>query len=278
MRIITVAALAMFCALSCVANTEQATEQAADDEGTAIAAGKGDGTYEVDLERASQFFVTQIHDETWNPDGVTDDLLSNNCGPASLAMVVAERGLLPDGLSAEEAIDHARALMYPGYPDIAVEALSEGALRYSEGDVVFVDDDSTKVYFETGDDEPSVVRGILHAGGVAAVGHSWDFLDQYLGAGQPVIAYGHITSGWISRFPGEYGEVSSGAVPHFIAVFASTAGDAYIVSDPLHHGGAVAMTRAQLAGFFTSPVNVFDTTIRLIAWDTASPAAGSPHE
>ncbi len=69
---------------------------------------------------------------------------------------------------------------------------------------------------------------------------------------------------------GDYGSFAAGAVPHFIAVFVSTTADSYVVCDPMHLGGAVVMTQGELQAFFQSPVSVYDTTIRLVAWEGAS--------
>ena len=67
---------------------------------------------------ANQFFLTQIQDDRWNPEGIEVDAGSNNCGPASMAMLMAARGLTPPGLTPEQASAHARALMHPDYPEI----------------------------------------------------------------------------------------------------------------------------------------------------------------
>ncbi|MDP6942583.1 MAG: hypothetical protein QF464_00410, partial [Myxococcota bacterium] len=188
----------------------------------------------------------------------------------SLAMLMAERGTTPAGLDAEMAIDHARAMMYPGYPDIDTLLLPEGALLYEDQGLVFVDDDSHSVYFDLMAYDPSVPQGIAHQGGEAVFGYTWDALDTLLEAHGAVIAHGHITDTWRERFTGEYGSSVDGAVSHFIAVFVSTVADSYVVCDPMHRGGAVLMTQGELQAFFQSPVSVYDTTIRLVAWEGAS--------
>jgi hypothetical protein len=95
-------------------------------------------------------------------------------------------------------------------------------------------------------------------------------MDKMLERTGGVIAHGHITQGWRNRFDGEYGSVGDGAIPHFIGVFpASTEGDV-IVCDPMHKGGAVVMPLSDLRTFFKSPVNAYDTAIRVVAWADAT--------
>jgi len=235
--------------------------------GVNSAASKADWGELPDAEWANQFFMTQIYDAEWNPDGVTNDAASNNCGPASLAMLMAERGPATAALRAEQAIDHARAMMYPSYPEIDEFELAEGAFLYEDEGLVFVDDDTNPVYFDRMETEPSLPQGIENGGATAVFGASWDDLDGLLDAHRAVIAYGHITQDWRDRFPGDYGEFDFGAVPHFIAVFPSTMQERFIVCDPMHRGGAVVMAQTDLQAFFQSPVSVYDTTIRLVAWE-----------
>ena len=61
-----------------------------------------------DVEWANQFFVTQIYDPRWNPDGMEKDTESNNCGPASLAMLMTARDIvtrLPDADAARVRLE-----------------------------------------------------------------------------------------------------------------------------------------------------------------------------
>ncbi len=256
----------------CCTDGNGAGASVAGDEADPYKAGaKADDLQMDDLSRAERFFVTQVFDERWNPDGLAEDTESNNCGPASFAMVLGERELLPVGLSAEQAIDHARALMYPGFPDIDPAALPEGASVFEEGGLLFVDDDTHPVYFDMMEDEPSVPRAVQHVGWELSFGHSFAELDGFLEASGAAIAHGHITSSWRARFPGEYGDCNPGAVPHFIAVFAASEPGEYLVCDPMHRGGAVRMTRSQLSAFFKSPVSVYDTSIKLIGWTVPDP-------
>ncbi|MGB0591865.1 MAG: hypothetical protein ACPGU1_19470 [Myxococcota bacterium] len=250
------------CASACASDMSDAMSE----DGQAPASGKGDLAEVRDADWANGFFLTQIYDAEWNPEGVVDDIASNNCGPASLAMLMAERGGAP-ALEPEQAIDHARALMYPGYPEIDPALLAEEATLYVEGALTFVDDDAHPVYLEPEDASPSLHQGIVNSGGNPVLGSSWGELDALLEAHGGVIAYGHITEGWRSRFSEDYGTSNEGAVPHFIALFPASELGQFIVCDPMHRGGAVMMDQATLGAFFQSPVNVYDTTIRLIAWE-----------
>ena len=176
-----------------------------------------------------------------------------------------------------EAIDHARAMMYPDYPEIDASEFPEEASVYTQSGHVCVDDDTRPVYFDGTDDAPSIPQGIRHGGGRPVFGHSWDDLEALLRDHGAVIAYGHITDAWRRRFDGEYGAADAGAIPHFILLFAAAAEGGFLVCDPMHRGGVVAMTRSHLGTFFASPVNVYDTTIRLVAWaDAADPEGEEP--
>ena len=261
--------LGIFCLLFALACGDGGTGTESG-EGTETGAAKGDHGDMTDQEWANQFFISQIYDTHWNPNGSVSDLGSNSCGPASLAMVMRERGLMPEDLGAQEAIDHARALMYPTYPEIDEDQLPEGALLYEQGEYTFVADDDHSVFFDLMDEDASVPQGIAHAGAEPTFGYSWSELDEILGSGAAVIAYGHITEDWRARFSGEYGDFEDGAVPHFLALFAASNGDEYIVCDPMHLGGAMVMVRTELQTFFKSPVSEFDTSLRFIGWSETS--------
>ncbi len=220
-----------------------------------------------DVDWANQFFLTQIYDPTWNPSGSLSDTASNNCGPASLAMLMAAAGVLPAGLEPETAIDHARAMMVPGYPAIDASELPEGASLLEDEGLILVDDDGHPVYFDLMEAEPSVPQGISHAGASPVFGYSWNDLDTLVRSRGGVIAHGHITEAWIERFPGEYGSVGSGAVAHFITVLPAATEGKFVVLDPMHRGGAVLMTQGELQTFFKSPVNEYETAIRVVTWD-----------
>ena len=239
---------------------------------------KADRGQFTDIEWANQFFVTQIHDDRFNPDGIEVDADSNNCGPASLAMLMGQQGAGPSNLAAEMSIDHARAMMYRGYPDIDPSSLSEGATMYLSEGVVLVDDDTHPVFFDLVDDAPSIAQGIRSGGATPVFGYSWSEIDALLEATGAVIAHGHITEAWRGHFSGDYGASSPGAVSHFVAIFPASSMGQFIVCDPMHRGGSVLMSRSELGAFFRSPVNEYETTIRVVAWEEASQAADQRHE
>jgi hypothetical protein len=222
---------------------------------------------------ANQFFLTQIYDPRWNPSGSVSDATSNNCGPASLAMLMSADGVLPAGLEAETAIDYARATMFPAYPAIDGSELPEGASVYLHEGLVLVDDDGHPVYLNLMESEPSLAQGIVHGGATPVFGYSWNELETLVQSHGAVIAHGHITEAWIGRFSGEYGLVGKGSLPHFIAVFPGPAEGDFVVSDPLHRGGAVVMGQQELQTFFKSPINEYDTAIRVVAWGESTNAS-----
>jgi len=233
---------------------------------------KADRGQITDVDWANSFFLTQIYDPRWNPTGAETDAQSNNCGPASLAMILAQRGLDPKGLTPAMAMDHARAMMYAAYPDIDSEALPEGAVLYEEHEQTCISDADRPVYFDTTEDGPSIAQGIRNGGATPVFGYSWGEVYALLEANEGVIAYGHITDDWRRRFSGDYGTFGPGGIPHFIAVFlASTAGH-FVVCDPMHLGGPVVMTQSELQTFFKSPVNVYETSLRVIAWTQGVPS------
>lgn len=231
---------------------------------------KADMGQTTDVDWANGLFMTQIYDDRWNPDGSVSDVDSNNCGPTSFAMLMSARGVLPAKLTPEMAIDHARAVMYRDYPEIDLSHLPESAHLYEEQGVVFVDDDTHPVYLDMVDGAASISQGIYNGGGEPRFGYSWSDLNALLETSGAVIAHGHITGDWQGRFSGEYGSVGPGAIPHFILLFASSEDGQVIVCDPMHRGGPVSMTQVELQAFFHSPVNPYETTIRVVAWEEAS--------
>lgn len=250
--------------ISC-SNTAESTTEAE----TATPGLKSDQGLQNDADWANQFFLTQIQDERWNPDGIENDLDSNSCGPASFVMLMRERETFPPQLSPQMAIDHARAWMYPDYPEVNPDGLPDGAMLYQAEELVFVEDNTRPVFFDLVDDAPSLPQGVIHGGHNPIFGYSWNELDSFLGTHGSVIAYGHITESWRQRFEGEYGAFGSGAIPHFIAIFPTDDAEGYVVCDPMHKGGAVVMPQGHLQSFFKSPVNVYDTTLRFISWPRA---------
>jgi hypothetical protein len=61
-------------------------------------------------------------------------------------------------------------------------------------------------------------------------------------------AWGWWGSQWRSQFPNYY---SNNATDHFISIVGKTPNGNYLVLDPIYRGGAVEMSRARLAVFFS---------------------------
>ena len=100
-------------------------------------------------------------------------------------------------------------------------------------------------------------------------GSSWSDVYTLLETNEGIIAHGHITEAWRNRFTGDYGTFDSGPIPHFIAIFLSSTAGHFVVCDPMHLGGPVVMTQSELQSFFKSPVNVYETSLRVVAWTEA---------
>ena len=181
---------------------------------------------------AAAFFKLQYRHDTWNPNGPSG---SSNCGPASLAMLMAALGRAPQGISVETSIDHARYLMNPI------------GTAYREG-VQILDQDNLYTSFT------QIETGIRHAGGRAVTINSWDSLNQNLTSGNPAIVLGHYGNDWRAQFP-SLTLTGNGNADHFIAILGRTADGRYIVGDPMYRGGPVEMTKDQLAVFFRSTQN-----------------------
>ena len=165
---------------------------------------------------ANAFFKLQFKHSVYNPEGPPS---SNNCGPASLAMILAALGKQPSGLNIQQSIDRVNGFMK----------------RAST---------STSTWEE-------LQRGVTKAGGTPINISSWAELDQRLAKGQPVILNGRYNTAWRSQFAGYPGSTGNGDVPHLNAALGKTSDGKYIIGDPMHRGGAVAMTKSQLSTFFT---------------------------
>jgi hypothetical protein len=192
-----------------------------------------DGTLPMTAAEADRFHIVQYANPTYNPTGPAS---SANCGPASLAMVLDTQGKVPPGLTPEQRVDYARALMFP----------NSSAIKYIEirgQQVPQLDQDHNT----TGN--VNVKNGAEEAGLDAEIRSGWDELDQALRDGQPIVAFGDCYEAWKKEFPDRslYG---GGEIGHFIAIVGMTAEGEYIVSDPMYRGGPVEMTREKLAVFF----------------------------
>jgi hypothetical protein len=141
-------------------------------------------------------------------------------------------GMEQANISVETSIDHARYLMF-GY--------SNGT---SQG-VTVLNQDQVWTSFD------HVKNGIRNSGGTAEELTGWDNLDRSLAAGKPVINYGTLTNAWRGQFPSRVGSGSGG---HWNAILGKTSDGKYIVADPMHEGGTVAMTKTQLSVFNANPL------------------------
>ncbi|NTX11015.1 peptidoglycan-binding protein [Myxococcus sp. CA056] len=182
---------------------------------------------------AEAAFITQFTSE-YNPTGPRG---STNCGPASLAMSLAYTGHMPPGLSKEQQVDYARALMSPRRESEFTHVKASDGTRVPQLDRDRELTGGTMV----GD-------GIKAAGLGSRYGQGWEALDQQLAAGNPVIANGQTNAKWRDQFPERMG---SGDIGHLNAILGKTPDGKYLVADPLHTGGPVAMTREQLGVFFS---------------------------
>jgi hypothetical protein len=183
---------------------------------------------------AEDAFILQFNHERWNPTGPNK---STNCGPASLAMAMNYTGRMPPGLTKEQQVDHARALMRP---DLA----GTDAITYVKDangkDVPLLNRDGELTGGTMEQD------GIRAAGGNPQMQSGWDALDKALESG-PVLGNGYLGPAWREQFPQRVG---SGDIGHVNAILGKTPEGKYIVADPMHTGGPVEMTREQLSVFF----------------------------
>jgi Peptidase_C39 like family len=167
---------------------------------------------------ANRYFKLQINDGQWNPQGPSS---SNNCGPASVAALIKLFGKEANGIGVQQSINNARYYM----------GVSQNANVLTNN--------------------LEIERG-LKAVGLRTGSHmddgSWEILDKDLNNGMAVIAWGWWSSQWRSQFP-NYNY--SGATDHFISIVGKTPNGNYLVLDPMYRGGAVEMSRARLAVFFS---------------------------
>jgi Peptidase_C39 like family len=163
--------------------------------------------------QANAFFKMQFKHNTYNPTGPAS---SGNCGPASLAMALAALGREPSKLTIQESIDLASSLME----------------RKKDADY------STWAQLE---------KGVKASGGTPQNVNSWDALNQQLDKGNPVILNGYYQQSWRDKFPSRTGR---GEVAHLNVLLGKTSDGKYIVADPMHTGGTVAMTKDDLSAFF----------------------------
>jgi Peptidase_C39 like family len=172
----------------------------------------------ISVSQANQVFKTQ-YNSGYNQDGPS---ASNNCGPASVAMIMKLLGKEPANLSTQASINVARQYM---------GMVGNGYASDSQ-----------------------VVAGLRRAG-LQVANHmydgTWQQLDQDLAAGRPVVAWGFYGAAWRNQFP-SYSLTGSGNTDHLNTILGKTANGNYLVADPMYRGGAVEMNRSQLAVFFSN--------------------------
>lgn len=201
------------------------------------------GTLPTTVEAANAYHLVEFNTTPYGTDfnryyPLGNDF-SNDCGPASLAMALTAQGKMPAGLNAEQEIEYARALITsPTDPfKAATSTVTVNGTTYP-----LRESNSTVGYGQ-------VVDGAQAAGLPAQHTYGWGPINDALAAGHPVVLAGTISPSWKQEFPtdGHYG--SAGRVGHFIAILGTTSDGKYIVDDPMYTGGAVAMTRDQIANF-----------------------------
>jgi Peptidase_C39 like family len=176
--------------------------------------------FTTSIGQANQVFKTQYY-SNYNTDGPNG---SRNCGPTSVAMIMKWLGKEPANLSTQGSINLARRNM--------------GMVGNEDAN------------------ENQLVTGLRNAG-LQVANHfrdgNWQQLDQDLAAGKPVVAWGFYGAAWRNQFPSYSltGGVSNDGTDHLNAILGKTANGNYVVADPMYRGGAVEMTRSQLAVFFS---------------------------
>ncbi|MBN2359452.1 MAG: C39 family peptidase, partial [Deltaproteobacteria bacterium] len=198
------------------------------------------GTAPRTVEEANKVFLNQYNtdfNQYYDKSNV-----SNNCGPTSLAMALQVAGKMPPGLNSEQQIDYARGLMYPNLDERSYKHVTDANGK----EVRLLDNDSDLTNID------EVVTGAAQAGITTSHEKGWNELDAALNAGQTAVVEGNISGTWRSQFSnsGVAGSYAGGGNGHFIAVLGKTSDGNYLVADPMFSGGAVEMSRDQLAVFF----------------------------
>ncbi|MBE9097258.1 glycoside hydrolase family protein [Tychonema sp. LEGE 07203] len=179
--------------------------------------GGGNSKLPQSAAEAQAFFKNQFHQDP----GLAAPP-SNNCGPASLAIVLKALGLEPNGIGEQASINRAAELMglnptnHPNASDVDIE------------------------------------RGIQNAGGtwidvgIGSTDQRWNTLNEALANQNPVIAFGNANPEWWSQIGYDNGR----SVNHVIAILGRTSNGNYIVADPLS-SRAVEVSQTTLSKFFS---------------------------
>ncbi len=178
--------------------------------------------------------ITQVYDEKYNPDQRL--MRSSDCGPTSLAMGLKALGI--GGGTNQERTNAARFAMFNGFDSSkdGVDGNGNFAANEHQGTLGYTNTDDIK-------------RGATAAGARPYdVGSSSD-IARAVGSGNPVVLAGE-NSG--SIYGNGNGIDYNGG--HFILVSGyDPKSDTFTINDPLSHGGALQISRAQLEAYQTGP-------------------------
>ena len=171
--------------------------------------------------QANVYFKTQYYNNQWNPDGPSS---SQNCGPASVAMIVKLFGKELSNNSVQTSINRARQLM------------------------------NAPMNSNIQTDNVQIVAGLSNVG-LRSNTYSYNAntfaqIDRDLADGKAVIAFGYYGNSWRNQFP-SYSLTGSGNTNHINTILGKTSSGNYLVGDPMYRGGVVEMNRNQLAVFFS---------------------------
>ncbi|HEY9857786.1 MAG TPA: C39 family peptidase [Stenomitos sp.] len=164
------------------------------------------------LPAGNQFFISQMRDPAWNPEGPE---WSANCGPACLAMAFKAFGSVDPKAPPQALIRHMRRAITGSANDLDVTSLDD------------VRQAAERFGLETG-----LVYGP-------------EAVQAALQAGRLVIAAGNPRA-YNARFAAKDYQAFSGA--HFVLVTQADA-DGYWINDPLSRVGALHITAPELAAF-----------------------------
>jgi hypothetical protein len=160
-------------------------------------------------------------------------------------------------LTAEEQVDHARALLYPEYAS-QFPSIVRAGIMYSQ---VNLDGSLTNVEARCGNAMTSI-------GGSEIVFTTQAVLDKCLNNGLPVILGGYLTYSWSNQFVpyGHWGWQDGKTPYHYIAVTGRTSSGLYVVNDPYYQYGAMQLSYSQLLKF-----NYSTLSGRALVWQTPMP-------
>lgn len=190
----------------------------------------------------NEAFITQFKNDQFNPTGPNG---STNCGPTSLAISMAYTGHMPPGLSKEQQVDYARALMHP---EVTTKEQGLSWVKDANGNNVPQLNRDQELTGGTMEQD-----GIRAAGGNPAFGKGWEELDKALQNG-PVLSNGFYGPAWRDQFGPRANTGNTPTHPegigHVNCILGKTPEGKYLVADPMSRKGVVEMTREQLSTFY----------------------------